>query len=158
MTYRAETLPAALTKSLSLSTRPIIGAPEATAAATITSNSNGPHSSFFARLFRFQPPALTVSDELNEVQHRLVQIDSVKHDRFKISVLEGPHQPDCDHSFPGHLPPDPRYRTGRCPLDEARFLREYRGFLRLRSRDDHGPSESRSLRRFLLRVHQKGEP
>lgn len=98
---------------------------------------------FFARLFRFQPPALTVSDELNEVQHRLVQIDSVKHDRFKISVLEGPHQPDCDHSFPGHVPPDPRYRTGRCPLDEARFLREYRLFLRLRSRD--GPSKSRSV-------------
>lgn len=46
---------------------------------------------------------LTVSDELNEVRYRLVQIDSVKHDRFEVSVLEGPHQADSDHSFPGHV-------------------------------------------------------
>lgn len=46
---------------------------------------------------------LTVSDELNEVRYRLVQIDSVKHDQFEVSVLEGPHQADSDDSFPGHV-------------------------------------------------------
>lgn len=46
---------------------------------------------------------LTVSDELDEVQNRLVQVDSVKHDWFKVPVLEGPHQADGHHGLPGHV-------------------------------------------------------
>lgn len=47
MTYRAETLPAALTKSRSLSTRPITGAPEATAAGTLLPTQTGHIRLFF---------------------------------------------------------------------------------------------------------------
>lgn len=50
---------------------------------------------------------LTVLDELDEVRNRLVQADSVKHHRFEVSVLEGPHQPDRDHHSRGHVPLGP---------------------------------------------------
>lgn len=49
---------------------------------------------------------LTVSDQLNEVLHRLLQADSVENHRFEVPVLEGANQADSDHRLPGHVPLD----------------------------------------------------
>lgn len=46
---------------------------------------------------------LTVSDQLNEVLHRLLQADSVENHRFEVPVLEGANQADSDHRLPGHV-------------------------------------------------------
>lgn len=76
-------------------------------------------------------PVLTISDELDEVLHRLVQRDSAEHDRLKVSVFEGPHQADRDHRLLGHVPLTAALLAPRRPLAGARFLGKLGAIYRL---------------------------
>ncbi|KAF0026015.1 hypothetical protein F2P81_020752 [Scophthalmus maximus] len=64
---------------------------------------------------------LTVSDQLDEVLHRLLQADSVKHHRFEVPVLERPDEANSDDGSVGHvraarLPSTGADPSGRRPL------------------------------------------
>lgn len=90
---------------------------------------------------RLPPPVLTVSDEPDEVQHRLVQTDSAEHHRFEVPVLEGAHQADGEHRLSGHVPLEAAERSSHSAWT-SRWI-------------DSG-AISRAPRRFLLRVRRKG--